>query len=152
MKAVIIMVLIVWFVSAIVRAKQQQRMERIEAEQRRAKQVQIAQAKEQARQAKEIEKHETWLKKHDAEIEKLNRQVMTAQHDIKAAQDDLHYLYGLLDAAELKQMNAVPGSKADEAATQKVRSLVKQINAAEKREAIAKDKLSSAQRKLREVA
>jgi len=145
MKAVIIMALITWFLSAIVRAKQQQRMERIEAEQRRAKQVQIA-------QAKELKAHEAWLKKHDAEIEKMNAQVKAARHDMKAARDDLQYLYGLLDIAEQKQRDAHPGSKADEAATQKVRSLVKQINAAEKRKAIAKDKLSSAQRKLREVA
>lgn len=145
MKAVIIMVLIVWFFSAIARAKQQQRIERMEAEQKRSKQVQVA-------QAKELKAHEAWLRKHDAEIEKLNRQVMTAQHDIKAAKDDLQYLYGLLDMAEQKQRDAHPGSKSDEAATQKVRSLVKQINAAEKREALAKDRLSSAQKKLREVA
>lgn len=145
MKAVLIMVLAVWFFSALARAKQQQRIERVEAEQKRSKQVQVA-------QAKELKAHESWLRKHDSEIEKLNRQVMTARHDIKAAKDDLQYLYGLLDIAEQKQRDAHPGSKADETATQKVRSLVKQINAAEKRQDLAIEKLSSAKKKLEEVA
>ena len=152
MKAVIIMVLIVWFVSAIVRAKQQQRMERIEAEQRRAKQVQIAQAKEQARQAKELEKHEAMLLKHEEEIRKLKSAKVQAEVDLKLANERMNQLYALLDIAEKQEAACGRGGKEQEKAARKIMAIRSQLAAAKKKQLKAKQVIREANIKLKEVA
>lgn len=111
MKAVIIMVLIVWFLSALARSKQQQRIERVEEEQKRTKQVQVAQAKEQARQAKEQKQLSAKIEKErqdriDAEI-KLEKRIATLEMKVEQADLDIEIEEENLDryAAKLRRLD-----------------------------------------------
>lgn len=169
MTIIVTIALIIWAVSAYKRKREEERraeqIARINAEMRRRKaeeaylkaeqkrqdQEQRRQATEQARQAKELERHEAMLLKHEEEIRKLKTQAKLARMDIKAENEKLGNLYALLDIAQQKQMDAHPGSKADEAAMRKVMSLQSQIRASGKRIAKAKDTLRNAERKLKEA-
>ena len=107
MSVVICIVLISWFVSALIRSseakKQEKRMAKIKAEQNRQKaelrqqredakewarqqvemqREQIRLAKEQERQAREIEKHEAMLIKHEAQINDLYYKMEKAEDEI----------------------------------------------------------------------
>ena len=107
---------------------------------------------EQQRQAKELEKHEKQLAKHEAEIEKLKATAKAAQFDYTAATEKINRLYALLDIAEQQQRDAHPGSKGDEKAMRKVSTLCGQLDAAEKKRELAKDKYTAAMKKLQDVA
>ena len=107
---------------------------------------------EQQRQAKELEKHEKQLAKHEAEIEKLKATAKAALFDYNAATEKMNRLYALLDMAEQQQRDAHPGSKGDEKAMRKVSSLLGQLDAAEKKREMAKDKYTAATKKLQDVA
>lgn len=101
---------------------------------------------------KELEKHEKQLAKHEAEIEKLKATAKAALFDYNAATEKMNRLYALLDMAEQQQRDAHPGSKGDEKAMRKVSTLMGQLDAAEKKREMAKDKYTAATKKLEEVA
>ena len=101
---------------------------------------------------KELEKHEKQLAKHEAEIEKLKATAKAALFDYSAATEKMNRLYALLDMAEQQQRDAHPGSKGDEKAMRKVSSLLGQLDAAEKKREMAKDKYTAATKKLQDVA
>ena len=101
---------------------------------------------------KELEKHEKQLAKHEAEIEKLKATAKAALFDYNAATEKMNRLYALLDMAEQQQRDAHPGSKGDEKAMRKVSTLLGQLDAAEKKREMAKDKYTAATKKLQDVA
>ena len=154
METVILITLAAWVLSAIIRnadqKRQAARIAQVKAEQARQREELKRQREESKRQARQLDKHEAWLKKHDAEIEKLKTQVKTAKHDFNAERENLQNLGALLDIAEQKQRDAHPGGKDDEKARRQIMTLTKQINAAEKRKMIAKEKYISARKKLEE--
>lgn len=154
MAAIILFTLSIWVLSAVIRnadqKRQAARIAQVKAEQARQREELKRQREESKRQARQLDKHEAWLKKHDAEIEKLKTQVKTAKHDFNAERENLQNLGALLDIAEQKQRDAHPGGKDDEKARRQIMTLTKQINAAEKRKMIAKEKYISARKKLEE--
>ena len=154
MAAIILFTLSIWVLSAVIRnadqKRQAARIAQVKAEQARQREELKRQREESKRQARQLDKHEAWLKKHDAEIEKLKTQVKTAKHDFNAERENLQNLGALLDIAEQKQRDAHPGGKDDEKARRQIMTLTKQINAAEKRKMIAKEKYISARKKLKE--
>lgn len=118
-----------WGVSVLIRMalaqRNQRELERIKAEQRRAKQAQSEQLqreidrqremlrlrkeqekleKEQARQAEQLEKHEKRIEQLECKVRKLDR-------DIKAQRELLGDYYGQLDWLQLQQSATVPGGK-----------------------------------------
>ena len=150
-------------------ARQQAQMARVRAEQMRAKAEQqrirdelkaqktsaeaeikrrIALEREQIRLAKEQQRQAEILKKHDEEIAKLTFKVEQATSDIEFITEQLSDLYALLDIAENQQMMAVPGSKADVSAQNKVISLKNRIRTAEKKLDKAKFDKEQAERKI----
>ena len=98
--------------------------------------------KEQLRQA-EI------LRRHEEQISKLRFQIAQAQHDIETERNRINKLYALLDLAQAKQAETIPGSKTDEQAQRKILSLEAQISTAEKRIRSAEFKKQTAEQKLR---
>ena len=177
MSAVICIVLISWFVSALIRSseakKQAKRMAKIKAEQTRQKEEirqqreearewarqqvemqreQIRLAKEQERQAREIEKHEAWLVKHDAEISALQFKVGKAESDIAHWKEQIGNLYALLDIAQAEMESALVGGKIQTKYQKQVISLNNQIHTAEQRLNKAQFDKDCAERKLKEVA
>ena len=177
MSYIILLALMIWAISSIVKSASAKKAERerqrqiarlnAEAKQRQIEAARIreewkqrqAEAKievqrmvalerEQMRQAKELEKHEAMLRKHDEEIAKLTFKVEQATADIEYITEQLGELYALLDIAENQQMMAVPGSKADASAQNKVISLKNRIRTAEKKLDKAKFDKEQAERKM----
>ena len=177
MSAVICIVFISWFASALIRSseakKQAKRMAKIKAEQTRQREElrqqreeakewarqqvemqreQIRLAKEQERQAKELEKHEAWLVKHDAEIEALQFKMSKAESDIEHWKEQIGNLYALLDIAQAEMNSALVGGKIQMKYQKQVISLNNQIHAAEQRLNKAQFDRDCAERKMKEVA
>ena len=177
MSAVICIVLISWFVSALIRSseakKQAKREARIRAEQTRQREElrqqreeakdwarqqvemqreQIRLAKEQERQAREIEKHEAWLVKHDAEIAKLNDKVNQATEDIEFLRDKVKRLNKLAELEELERDSSIRYGKEYQKHEKKLIALENQIRAANRQMEKAYQTRRDAEIKLREVA
>lgn len=173
MAAIIVIVLISWVTSALIRSaetnRQARQQARIRAEQQRQKEElrqqreesrewarqqveiqreQIRLAQEQEKQAREQARQAEQLAKHEARIARLEFDMMQAQADIETERERINGLYALLDIAEAAQAAATPGSKADEAAQRKVISLTGQIAAAEKRIRKAEYTKTAAEKKL----
>lgn len=188
MSYIILLALMIWAISAIVKSASAKKAERnrqrqiarlnAEAKQRQIEAARIreewkqrqAEAKievqrmvalEEAQMRMKIAEADAWRKqeawnakqeeinrKHDEQIAKLQFKVEQATSDIEYITEQLGELYALLDIAENQQMMAVPGSKADASAQNKVISLKNRIRTAEKKLDKAKFDKEQAERKL----
>ena len=173
----IILGLLAWGISALIRSMKQRRAERIrqaqiarinaenarrkaeiarvredirrrEAEARAEVNRMAAIEREQMRQRKEQEKQAAMLAKHEEEIEKLKFRMAQAESDIEHYTEQLANLYALLDIEEMAQSSAVPGSKEDAKHQRKIITLTNQIHTAETRLEKAKFNKEQAERKI----
>lgn len=177
MTAVICIVLISWFVSALIRSseakKQAKRMAKIKAEQTRQKEElrqqredakewarqqvemqreQIRLAKEQERQARELEKHEAVLRKHEEQINKLTYNAQQAQEDIDNLAYRIEELQKYEKYLELERDACVPGGKEYFKWQNKVAQIDDKIYRMTKQMNKAKFVLVESKRKMEEVA
>lgn len=167
MSAVICIVLISWFASALIRSseakKQAKRVAQVKAEQTRQREElrqqreearewarqQVAIQREQMRQAKELERHEAWLIKHDEEIEKLQFRMSKAESDIEHWKEQIGNLYALMDVAQNELEQSIVGGKNQTKYQKQIITLNNQIHVAEQRLAKAQFDWDCADRKLR---
>ena len=177
MSAVICIVLISWFASALIRSseakKHAKREARIREEQRRQKEEvrqqredakewarqqvemqreQIRLAKEQERQAKELERHEAWLVKHEDQINKLTFNAEQAQNDIDNVAYKIEELQKYAKYLELERDACIPGGKEYFKWQNKVTQVDDKIYRLTKQMNKAKFVLAESKRKLDEVA
>ena len=164
--SILLLVGILWGLSALVRAsrevKRQREVERQRAEwrQRQAEakaetarlialeREQMRIAREQERQAKEQTRQAEQLARHEEQIAMLEFRMTQAEADIAAESERIASLYALMDIAAAEQAAAVPGSKTDIRAQKQIISYQSAIHAAEKRKAKAEFTKQAAQRKL----
>lgn len=164
--SVLLLVGILWGLSALVRAsreaKRQREVERQRAElrQRQAEakaetarlidleREQMRISREQERQAKEQARQAEQLAKHEEQLAKLEFRMTQAEADIAAESERIANLYALMDIAAAEQAAAVPGSKTDIRAQKQIISYQSAIHAAEKRKAKAEFTKQTAQQKL----
>ena len=164
--SVLLLVGILWGLSALVRAsreaKQQREVERQRAEwrQRQAEakaetarlialeREQMRIAREQERQAKEQARQAEQLAKHEEQLAQLEFRMSQAEADIAAESERIASLYALMDIAAAEQAAAVPGSKTDIRAQKQIISYQSAIHAAERRKAKAEFTKQTAQQKL----
>ena len=177
MSAIIIIALLIWAISSIVKSasakkaerERQKQIARLNAENARRKaeaarireefrirqaeakaevQRMVAIEREQMRLAKESAKHEEMLLKHEEEIEKLKFRMEQAESDIEHWTEQLGNLYALLDIEQNAQIASVPGSAQDAKHQRKIITLTNQIHTAENRIAKAKFAKAEAERKI----
>jgi len=164
--SVLLLVGILWGLSALVRASREAKRKReverqraewrqrqaeakaetarliaLEREQMRISREQERQAQEQARQAEQLARHEE-------QLAKLEFRMSQAEADIAAESERIANLYALMDIAVAEQAAAVPGSKTDIRAQKQIISYQSAIHAAEKRKAKAEYTKKTAQQKL----
>ena len=170
MSAVICIVLISWFASALIRSseakKQAKRMAKIKAEQNRQKaelreqreeakewaRQQVEIQREQIRQARELEKHEALLRKHEAEINKLKFNAEQAQNDIDNVAYKIEELQKYAKYLELERDACIPGGKEYFKWQNKVAQVDDKIYRMTKQMNKAKFVLVESKRKMEEVA
>ena len=145
----IVIGLVIWGIVALVQHKKKKREQaRIRAEMDRMR----AKTKATSARVSALEKEQTRLaaesQKHAEQIAKLEFKMEQAVGDIEHITEQLGDLYALLDVAENQRMMAVPGSKADISAQNKIISLKNRIRTAEKRLDKAKFDKAEAERKL----
>ena len=170
MEFVLMMVILAWATSAIVRkadlkrqakwkaeieAEQRKRRQQQLEEQRRIKELARAQEKEireRIRLTKEVEKHEAWLKKHDDEIAKLQFRLDQACEDIGFLRDKITRLNKLAAFEENERDKSTPTSAEYQKHERKVLAIENQIRTAHRQLEKAYNTRSEAERKLGEVA
>ena len=170
MSAVICIVLISWFASALIRSSEAKKQAKREANRKREQaqikaelreqreearewaRQQVEMQREQIRLAREVEKHEAWLVKHDAEIEALQFKMSKAESDIEHWKEQIGNLYALLDIAQAEMESALVGGKIQTKYQKQVISLNNQIHTAEQRLNKAQFDRDCAERKMKEVA
>jgi len=166
MEFVLMMVILAWATSAIVRKADRKRQAKYEAaqrayrqqqleEQRRIRELTRAQEKEtreRIRLAKEVAKHDAMLKKHEEEIAKLKFRMDQACEDIGFLRDKITRLNKIAAYEEEERDKATPQSAEYQKHERKVLALENQIRTANRQLEKAYNTRAEAERKLEEVA